>query len=144
MHCSPIMIPINSEKTWRSSTIITPFSMIASLLCSITGEKTELIVISSSPPLVDLIYEYSGWHNTLLIDYDQSQMGSQFLKFSTQCNIFAYRSECIIEVKMNITTKQTEDTKSTLFIIINHIINFLSIPIYLTIGFFALFITFKK
>jgi hypothetical protein len=118
--------------------------MIADLLCGITGETTELITIPSSSDLI--IYEYSGWHNTLLIDYNQSRKTarSQFLRFSTQCNLIAYRGECIIEVIITDDTTTEDEHKSTLFIIIHHIIIFISIPIYLTVGFLALFVTFKK
>lgn len=93
----------------------------------------------------NIIYEYSPWHSRLLIDYDSTVTKARFLKFTTQCHIIPYKEECLIEVKkFNKYERTTESGRSRLFIIVNHIIDSVTIPIYFLFLFLALAVTIKK
>ena len=121
LHCSPIDDDDEDhDYAWKSSSVIKPLSIGADLLCSLTGEKTNLIGIT--PDYEEkMIYDYSPWHSRLLIDSDKrGRVGtkSRYLKFTTRCDFAfsllkaTYRQECLIEI----IKLEGDERRSRLFI----------------------------
>lgn len=120
-----------------------PLSIVASFLCTLTGEEHSLIGIMPDYEEA-MTYDYSAWHERLLIDKDNRKNQARFLKFTTQCRLpFSlppYRQECIIEViRSKKPINAAYETKSTLFIIINNVITIISVLLYI-LGFITVLI----
>lgn len=124
-----------------------PLSIVASFLCTLTGEEHSLIGIMPDYEEV-MTYDYSAWHERLLIDKDNRKNQARFLKFTTQCrlpfSLPSYRQECIIEVIRSKKPINAYETKSTLFIIINNVITIISVILYILGFIIVLMLTLKK
>jgi len=114
----------------------------------LTGE--EHLLIGIMPDYEEtMTYDYSAWHERLLIDKDSRKNQARFLKFTTQCklpfSLPTYRQECIIEViKSKKPINASYEVKSILFIIVNNVITIVSMGFYI-IGFITLLVfTLKK
>ncbi len=123
-------------------------SIIATILCTLSGEEHTLIGIMPDYE-EEMVYDYSAWHERLLIDKDNRKNQARFLKFTTRCvapfPLPTYRQECIIEVIRSKKPIHTyTETKSILFIIVKNVVNIVSVTFYI-IGFIiALLLTLKK
>ncbi len=147
LHCSPIDDIPDHVHAWKSSLVVRPLSIIASFICTLTGEEHSLIGIMPDYE-ESMTYDYSSWHERLLIDKDNRKNQARFLKFTTQCrlpfSLPSYRQECIIEVIRSKKPINTYETKSILFIIVNNLVTIISLMFY-TIGFIVVvLVTIKK
>lgn len=124
-----------------------PLSIVAGIVCTLTGEEHSLIGIMPDYEEA-MTYDYSSWHERLLIDKDNRKNQARFLKFTTRCrppfSLPHYRQECIIEVIRSKKPINAYEAKSILFSIVNNTITIISLMFY-TIGFIvALILTVKK